>query len=225
MEVVSILRDNSLRLQRMIEELLEHQRALRAAADLRIQSVDLAALVRARIASHQLVADARGLNIVLDLDDIVLNADREKLGSIVDNLVGNALKFAPRGGRIEVFAKRDEGFAAIEVRDSGPGIAAGDRAMIFDSFSAAVSGSTRAFRVPDSGWPWSGSTRRRMAGAWESWRTPGAHASACSCRSPPRSCPEPDIESGLRAPERRRSAENATGGAYGHGCRKGNGGG
>ncbi len=133
-EVVSILRDHSLRLQRMIEELLEHQRALRAAADLRLQPLDLAALVRARIGTHRLVAGARGLSMVCDLDEIVLNADREKLGSIIDNLVGNALKFAPRGGRIEVLAKRDEGFAAIEVRDSGPGIAAKDRALIFDSF-------------------------------------------------------------------------------------------
>jgi two-component system sensor histidine kinase GlrK len=75
-------------------------------------------------------------------------ADPEKLRSVVDNLIGNAVKFTPSGGSVAVLARSSGDEALIDVIDSGPGVPAEERDSIFDSFfrgrakaSARVEGS------------------------------------------------------------------------------------
>jgi two-component system sensor histidine kinase GlrK len=63
-----------------------------------------------------------------------LEADPEKLRSIVDNLLGNAVKFTPAGGSITVTARAGGADAVIDVIDTGPGVPAEEREAIFDSF-------------------------------------------------------------------------------------------
>jgi two-component system sensor histidine kinase GlrK len=64
----------------------------------------------------------------------MVEADPEKLRSIVDNLVGNAVKFTPPGGSITVKARVQSGEAVIEVIDSGPGVPPEERESIFNLF-------------------------------------------------------------------------------------------
>jgi len=132
--VVVIMKDNSIKLQRLIEELLDYQRALHAAAALHVQPVRLEPLIQEAMRAHQLAAQAKGLHVELDAQSATVEADREKLRSVVDNLIGNAVKFAPAGGNVSVLARSNGEQALIDVIDSGPGVPAEERDSIFDSF-------------------------------------------------------------------------------------------
>ena len=142
------MKDNSIKLQRLIEELLDYQRALHAAAALAPRKLALDTLVREVARGHELAAQAKGQRLDLELERVHVNADPEKLRSIVDNLIGNAVKFTPAGGSVAVLARSSGDEAVIDVIDSGPGVPAEERESIFDSFfrgrakaSARVEGS------------------------------------------------------------------------------------
>jgi two-component system sensor histidine kinase GlrK len=132
--VVAIMRDNSVKLQKLIEDLLDYQRALHAASSLDVSTVRLDALVREVADAHRLSALSKAQRIELELAPIVVEADAEKLRSIVDNLLGNAIKFTPTCGTIAVRARERDGGAAIEVIDSGPGVPEVERDSVFESF-------------------------------------------------------------------------------------------
>jgi two-component system sensor histidine kinase GlrK len=133
-QVVTIMRDNSVKLQRLIEDLLDYQRALHAAASLAPKPVSLDGVVRDAVRPHELVMQSKAQSLTLELEKLTVEADAEKLFSIVDNLVGNAVKFTPRGGSITVAARGHAADAVIDVIDSGPGVPAEEREAIFDSF-------------------------------------------------------------------------------------------
>lgn len=132
--VVSIIRDNSVRLQRLIEDLLDYQRALHAASSLEVSTVKLDALVREVADAHRLAALAKGQRVSLELAPVAVQGDAEKLRSIVDNLLGNAVKFTPPGGSISVRSREADGRVTIEVIDSGPGVPPVEREAVFESF-------------------------------------------------------------------------------------------
>src|SRR5213594_2306897 len=133
-QVVAIMRDNSVKLQRLIEELLDYQRALHAAASLEVKPLMLDQLVAEATRAHHLAAQAKGLRLLVDAQPAMLEADPEKLRSIVDNLISNAVKFTPPGGVISVKARALAGEAVIEVMDTGPGVPAEERESIFNLF-------------------------------------------------------------------------------------------
>jgi two-component system sensor histidine kinase GlrK len=133
-EVGGILRDNSLRLQRLIENLLSYSewQARRGALDL--DQVRLPALVEATLETYHLSISTHRLQLVREVEDVTLVADRAKLRLILDNLVSNAVKFTPDGGTITVRGRSDAGEVVIEVADSGPGIPAAERGRVFEAF-------------------------------------------------------------------------------------------
>jgi two-component system sensor histidine kinase GlrK len=133
-QVVSIMRDNSIKLQRLIEELLDYQRALHAAASLEVKPIVLDSLVTEATRAHELAAQSKGLRLIIDSQAAMVEADPEKLRSIIDNLVSNAVKFTPPGGSIAVKARVEAGEAVIEVIDSGPGVPPEERDSIFNLF-------------------------------------------------------------------------------------------
>ncbi|HUK03638.1 MAG TPA: HAMP domain-containing sensor histidine kinase [Burkholderiales bacterium] len=133
-QVVAILRDNSVKLQRLIEDLLDYQRALHAASGLQVDSVAVDALLRQALRSHQLAAQGKALRIGLDAPSLTVWGDAAKLRSVVDNLLGNAVKFTPAGGEIRVLAREHGGVATIDVLDSGSGVPLEEREAIFEAF-------------------------------------------------------------------------------------------
>jgi two-component system sensor histidine kinase GlrK len=147
-KVVGIMKDNSIKLQRLIEELLDYQRALHAAASLDMKTISLDTVVHQAAQSHELAAQAKGLRVAIDAESATLEADPDKLRSVFDNLIGNAVKFTPAGGSVSVLARSSGDQALIDVIDSGPGVPPEERDSIFDSFfrgraraSARVEGS------------------------------------------------------------------------------------
>jgi two-component system sensor histidine kinase GlrK len=133
-QVVGIMRDNSVKLQRLIEELLDYQRALHAAASLEVKSIALESLVEEAVKPHELAARAKSLRLAIEAEPAMVEADPEKLRSIVDNLVSNAVKFTPSGGTVTVSARAVAGEAIIEVLDTGPGVPQEERESIFNLF-------------------------------------------------------------------------------------------
>src|SRR5437762_573926 len=133
-QVVAIMRDNSVKLQRLIEDLLDYQRALHSAGSLQPRAVALDALVQDVARPHQLAVQAKGQRLELDLDKVSVEADPEKLRSIIDNLLGNAVKFTPSGGTIRVLTRAADREAMVDVIDTGPGVPLEERESIFDSF-------------------------------------------------------------------------------------------
>jgi two-component system sensor histidine kinase GlrK len=133
-EVTGILRENSLSLQRLIENLLSFSEWQARRAGLDLSELKLQPLVTAAIETCQLPISAHRLRLDLQVDDVTFSADRSKLKLMLDNLVSNAVKFTPDGGTITVRGRLDGNDLVIDVADTGPGIPVEERARIFEAF-------------------------------------------------------------------------------------------
>jgi two-component system sensor histidine kinase GlrK len=133
-EVAGILRDNSLRLQRLIENLLSYSEWQARRGGLDVSAFRLAPFVSSAVEPYQLQIGARRLRLELTVEDVEVRADRAKLRLILDNLVSNAVKFTPDGGTITIRARLDDGSVVLDVADSGPGIPPEERERIFEAF-------------------------------------------------------------------------------------------
>jgi two-component system sensor histidine kinase GlrK len=127
-EVAGILQQNSLRLQRLIENLLSYSAWQAQNRGLDLSEFKVEALVRPVVDSHRLsIANARQ-RVEMTLEDLTIQADRGKMTLILDNLLSNALKFAPHDGAVKVLARGlDDDHWSLEVLDDGPGVAETDR--------------------------------------------------------------------------------------------------
>lgn len=107
-------------------------------------AVGLAELVGEALTDFQVLADQAGLQLHGDLAESVptVLGDAEHLRRVVDNLIGNALKFTPRGGRVAVSLRSTDGQVMLEVADTGIGIDPEHRERIFERFYQ-VDGTTR----------------------------------------------------------------------------------
>jgi two-component system sensor histidine kinase GlrK len=133
-EIAAILRDNTLQLQKLIENLLDFNMASSQAAMLRIEAVGLRGLIYNVLSDHKVAVLSRQLVLDLLLDEVEIQGDRAKLQTMVDNLVSNAIKYSPEKGRLRVRLQARDGQAVVEVADSGPGIPEQERRRIFDAF-------------------------------------------------------------------------------------------
>lgn len=133
-EVAGILRDNTIRLQRLIENLLSYSAWQSSASQLDVGRFALGSLVRTVIDAQRLPLSAREIHVDVDVGDVVLKGDRRKLKLVFDNLLSNALKFTPRGGTIHVHGRREGHLVVIDFADTGPGIPEHERERIFEDF-------------------------------------------------------------------------------------------
>jgi two-component system sensor histidine kinase GlrK len=133
-EIAGIMRENSLRLQQLIENLLSYSEWQARRGELDIGEFRLAPLVHAVTESYQLPLTTHRLRLETSIEDITLRADRTRLRLVIDNLVSNAIKFSPEGGTIHVRAGVEGTEAVIDVADAGPGIASEERVRIFEPF-------------------------------------------------------------------------------------------
>jgi signal transduction histidine kinase len=88
------------------------------------------------VEAHAEMADERGVTLTGTVpgETVTLRFDRERIVQLVNNLVGNALKFTPRGGQVDVRLTDSASEAIVEVRDTGPGIPEAELPRIFDRF-------------------------------------------------------------------------------------------
>jgi two-component system sensor histidine kinase GlrK len=133
-EIVEILRQKSLQLQRLIEDLLNYHRAQESMGRLDLREVRFDRIVEEVLEDHRLAVQARGIRADLHLNPVVLNADEEKLRAVTENLVSNAVKYSPDEGMISLALRQQGDEVVLDIGDAGPGIPAEDRERIFDWF-------------------------------------------------------------------------------------------
>lgn len=132
-DVVRIIRDNTVSLQRLIEDLLSYQQH-KSAAQLNVESVDVKAVIERVVREHRLEMLSRVISADVHGDAITLKGDREQLRVVLDNLVSNAIKYTPRGGKVRIISSIDGAMAQIDVEDDGPGVALEEQERVFESF-------------------------------------------------------------------------------------------
>ena len=97
--------------------------------------VDLSALARSVVADQSPIAAAKDIDLGVDrADPAVVDGDATGLRTLLANLVDNAVRYTPAGGRVDVAVTVDGGDALLSVKDSGPGIAPDERGRVFDRF-------------------------------------------------------------------------------------------
>ncbi|MET0441560.1 MAG: ATP-binding protein [Casimicrobiaceae bacterium] len=132
-DIVRIVRENTLQLQKLIEDLLAyHQtRALEPATH---GPVPLAEVVTRVVREQKLAALARMISFDASLKPAIVVGDGERIRTIVDNLISNAIKYSPRSGAIALALDVDGDYAVLDVADQGPGVPPDHRERVFDSF-------------------------------------------------------------------------------------------
>jgi two-component system sensor histidine kinase GlrK len=131
-EIVEIVRQNGIELQRLIENLIDYNQVPRQ--ELNIETFALEALVEELLAHYRLSLDNRALTLELKGSVDEWTADRYKLRTAMDNLLSNAVNYTPEGGRIEVVWRTGDDNLTIEVANSGKPIPKEDAERVFEPF-------------------------------------------------------------------------------------------
>ena len=131
----------------LVEDLLDVSRITAGKLVLDARPIDLAAVAEAAVDAVRTDAEAKQVRLeqVFELGEGRIQGDPARLQQVVWNLLANAVKFSPRGGRVLLRLARADGQAIISVRDEGEGIAAEFLPHIFEPFRQADGTSTRAY--------------------------------------------------------------------------------
>jgi two-component system sensor histidine kinase GlrK len=133
-EIAEILRHNSIELQKLIEDLLSYGASQAQKPAVEVARVELKRVADRVFEDQKLALRAKHLKLDVNVPDLALNADSEKLRVMLDNLLSNAIKFSPPGGTIAVSARKAGDEVELDVVDQGPGIAAEERSLVFEPF-------------------------------------------------------------------------------------------
>jgi PAS domain S-box-containing protein len=143
-EALETIERNARAQTRIIEDLLEMSRIISGKTRLDVQPTDLAAVIDAAVESLLPAAEARQIRIAKLIDPIQpIMGDPARLQQVLWNLIGNAIKFTPKGGCVDVVVRRVNSHVEIAVRDNGRGIAPEFLPFIFDRFRQQESSLTR----------------------------------------------------------------------------------
>jgi PAS domain S-box-containing protein len=138
--------DRNARVQvQIIEDLLDISRIISGNMRLDVQRVNVAEVINAAVTSVTPAAEAKGVHIQKVLDPLAgpVSGDPARLQQVVWNLLNNAVKFTPKGGRVQVLLERVNSHVEVTVIDSGIGIRPEFLPHIFERFSQADSSTTR----------------------------------------------------------------------------------
>lgn len=133
-EVADILRANGLKLQQLIENLLSFSAWQTRTEVLSLSEFPIRDLVISVAKAQRLTLQAANIQLKPEIDDVIVNADREKIRTVLDNLLSNAIKFTPKGGYITIRASKMPASFVLEFGDTGPGIPDEESPRIFEAF-------------------------------------------------------------------------------------------
>lgn len=144
---LQVVHRNAAALLKHVNDLLDLARRDARKLEARFARVDLAQLVRVIAEQFHALAPQRAIAYVVSTPEaIAAEVDAEKVERVLLNLLSNAFKFTPAGGRIHCALSRiGAGRVLLSVQDSGPGVAADMRQAVFERFRQAQQGTTRAF--------------------------------------------------------------------------------
>jgi signal transduction histidine kinase len=149
-ELVAMARTQAERLAQLVDELLFFSEVETGRLRLSPTRVDFAALVNEAAESALPQAEARGVSLGLVAEDVPeLRGDRGRIVQLLGHLIGNAIKFTPAGGSVNVFATAEDGRAVVEIEDTGTGIPADEQQHLFERFFRSTGAVEQA--VPGTG--------------------------------------------------------------------------
>ncbi len=133
-------------LKRLVEELLDVSRVTRGNVELRVERVELTAILRAAAEASQPLIESSKHQLLwyISPEPIYLQADPVRLAQIFSNILNNAAKYTEAGGHIELSTDREGLSAVVNVVDDGMGIPLGAQARIFDLFAQVEENRNRA---------------------------------------------------------------------------------
>ncbi len=135
-ECYNVIVGETQRLSRLVEDILSLSQMEAGAARIKMDDVNTARLVRQVIEDMQAQADAKNLELILTMPPKVptIRGDKERLTVVLTNIVGNAIKYTPDGGKVEVTCTQESSRLSIRVADTGLGIAPAEREKVFEKF-------------------------------------------------------------------------------------------
>lgn len=133
-ELVRILHASAGQLQARIDQLIQYNRLQGQFSSLDLKALDLSKLVSASLQEHQTALRGRGLRTMSSLDPARLWGDEAKLRQVIDNILTNAIKYAPRGSALHLDVHGDAQWVVLRIADEGPGVDETDRDRLFEPF-------------------------------------------------------------------------------------------
>lgn len=135
-----IIREETLRLERLIEDIMDLSLLQSGKIELDLEEVDLNSLVHETVNKYLLMAKNKDITLTSNTDsnnEIIVYCDADRMEQLTVILMDNALKFTPRGGKIEISIREEEDRVSLSVRDSGIGIPAEELPLIWERFYKA----------------------------------------------------------------------------------------
>jgi len=141
---LAVIRRNSELQARLIDDLLDMNRLMSGNFTMEIGDVDVAGILQTAMQALGPTADARRVKLIAAVDGGgAIRADGRRLQQVFWNLLHNAVKFTPNGGRVELRLQRGPGMVQISVADNGRGISSGFLPHVFDRFRQQDASPTR----------------------------------------------------------------------------------
>ncbi len=138
-DYLEIAEENVTRLISLVNDLLDLEKMETARLDLKLVNLNLGDVIKSSINGVQAAASERGIKILYDsTDEVAVLADKDRIIQVIVNLLSNAVKFSPENQSVTIHAESSgDGWATVRVKDSGRGVPADKRNMIFERFKQA----------------------------------------------------------------------------------------
>ncbi len=144
---LGVVERNSHRLLHLVGDLLFLAQVEAGKLVLEVGEFDLGAVASESVETARPQAEAKAITLTLATGPVpVVTGDRARVAQLLDNLVSNAVKFTPEGGRVDVRVRAREDQAIIEVRDSGMGIPADEQEFLFERFFRSSTATEQAIQ-------------------------------------------------------------------------------
>lgn len=146
MDALQIISEKTNDITRIIEDIITLQRI--DAGNLKTEIASMAEIIKTTVSAHRLVASQKGLTIQCDMSNTekgLVRVDKGRINQVVDNLIGNAMKFSPDGGTITVSMRVRDDTVLVVIADEGIGMPPEQHERIFDRFYQIDGSSRRRF--------------------------------------------------------------------------------
>jgi len=145
-ESIEIILKKAIALEGLVENILDMSRIEEGRLEVSLEPLDIVELCELVREDQERVTERHEVSLEAQTGEITVVADREKVEVALGNLVRNAVKFSPDGGKVTISVREAGGMVEIEVSDQGIGIPIGEQERVFDRFYQVDSGETRTFQ-------------------------------------------------------------------------------
>ena len=133
-EITNILKVSVSRLQNLIEDLLDFNIVLDSTSLQDAEKSQLTPIIEQSISGRKLDIQSKQLSVASDLSPLIVQTNIKQLSVILDNILSNAIKYSPQGGKISIQSYLDNHEIILKITDQGPGINPSVQQQVFDAF-------------------------------------------------------------------------------------------